>query len=720
MSIPPTVSIIDPGGGGGAVAAATLEGGVVKSVSLSSSGSGYSHQTLILFLPDPNDLDPAPIDLTDPVPSNGDTNETPSDFSLEFYDDFLAGIPDNTPIGTDIGILSVLSQPIVSQISTGFTHSLFVKSDGSLWGAGANRDGQLSPAFDNQNTPVQLIDSGVVGSSGGSGHSLALKDDGSLWGAGWNGALGVDSNTTQYEFVKVIATDVSSIQAGGAHSLFLMTGGSLWAMGDNYAGQLGDGTNLNRNSPVQILDSGVSKISAGGSHSLILKTDGSLWAMGYNSEGQLGDGTNINRNSPVQILDSGVKDISAGQSHSLIIKTDGSLWAMGANNSGQLGDGTNSNRNSPIQVIEHSVEWISAGAWHSLFVMTDGSLWSMGENLPGSLGDGTNTNRNSPIQVIDSGVERIAAGGSHSLIVKSDGSVWATGHNQDGALGDGTNVAKKSFVKIIDAPVYSLSDNASYPDNSSFVISANKIATNENLDAEIKTDYRVELVADYGGNMVTSEYNIKIVKHNNPPLLSGISSQAMAVDGSLSVEILATDSDGDSLLFAAIPGNENLSATLSENILNITALNGWVGKESIVVYVGDGNGGEDSVSFSIEVIDIELSDYNLIENNTSGLTGWFLSYRPKLNISNGVGLKLWEFETNSPITASPTIGHDGMVYIPSEDSFLYALEPESGILKWKFETGQRIENTPAISKNNYIYLSAWDKYVYKINAVEGS
>ena len=143
--------------------------------------------------------------------------------------------------------------------------------------------------------PEQIVASGVTAIAAGQDHSLFLKSDGSLWTMGDNveGELGDGSfnNTNQPE--QIVPSGVTAIAAGAYHSLFLKTDGSLWAMGMNIAGQLGDGTgnySTNRPGANRWRLSGVTAIAGGYEHSLFVKSDGSLWAMGWNGSGQLGDG----------------------------------------------------------------------------------------------------------------------------------------------------------------------------------------------------------------------------------------------------------------------------------------------------------------------------------------------------------------------------------------------------------------------------------------------
>jgi alpha-tubulin suppressor-like RCC1 family protein len=348
------------------------------------------------------------------------------------------------------------AQPVI-KVAAGNSHTLFLKSDGSLWAMGNQYWGQLGDGsyggagFPATNQPEMIVASNVTAITAGEYHSLFLKSDGSLWAMGDNTALpplnanpdsgqlgdGTYNNTNRPEMI--VATNVTAIAAGGFHSLFLKSDGSLWGMGYNDIGQLGDGTFSNTNLPEEIVASNVTAIAAGLYHSLFLKSDGSLWVMGDNESGQLGDGTFNNTNVPEEIVASNVIAIAAGQSDSFFIKSDGSLWAMGDNQFGELGDGTYNGSNLPEPVVTSNVTAVAAGTMHSLFIKNDGSLWAMGDNYDGELGDGTYSGGTSlPEQIITHGVIATTAGYLDSLFIKNDGSLWGMGYNQIGELGDGT------------------------------------------------------------------------------------------------------------------------------------------------------------------------------------------------------------------------------------------------------------------------------------------
>ena len=350
-----------------------------------------------------------------------------------------------------MGFVSKAGAQSVTKIAGQYDHSLFLESDGSLWGMGANPDGELGPgAYSTApsyttNQPVQIMASNVTAIAAGFYHSLFVKSDGSLWTMGANsyGQLGDGTYNGTNQPQQIMASNVTAIAAGYGHSLFLKSDGSLWGMGYNGDGELGPGFINNTNQPVQIMASNVTAVAAGYYHSLFLKNDGSLWGMGYNGDGELGDGNYNSTNQPQQIEASNVTAIAAGDDNSLFLKSDGSLWVMGGNGDGQLGDGTYNNTNRPEQILASNVTAIAAGFYHSLFLKSDGSLWGMGYNQYGELGDGTYATNapfgtNQPEQIVPGSVTTIGAEYAYSLFLKSDGSLWGMGYNQYGELGDGT------------------------------------------------------------------------------------------------------------------------------------------------------------------------------------------------------------------------------------------------------------------------------------------
>jgi alpha-tubulin suppressor-like RCC1 family protein len=203
----------------------------------------------------------------------------------------------------------------VSAIAAGFSHSLALKSDGTVWAWGDNNSGQLGDGTtSDRNAPVQvsgLTNVGfVVGSSAppiacGSNHCVARRRDGTVWAWGNNngGQLGNGTLVDRLAPVQAMGlTGVTSVAAGQSSSMALAAGGSIWVWGDNSSGQLGDGTVTSRPMPVQL--SGLSNftaLSAGDYHALALRNDNTVWVWGFGEYGQLGDNSPTFRPAPVSV-----------------------------------------------------------------------------------------------------------------------------------------------------------------------------------------------------------------------------------------------------------------------------------------------------------------------------------------------------------------------------------------------------------------------------------
>ena len=282
---------------------------------------------------------------------------------------------------------TTFTQPVTKVAAAGH-HSMFLKSDGSLWVMGYNRYGQLGDGtFNPTNPPEQIVASNVTAIAAGDDHSLFLKSDGSLWAMGYNsyGQLGdgtfnnaptgpsrlwpatsrrLPPETATACFSRATAACgpwATTVMASWATALTTtLTGPSrLWPATSRRLPQEMSTACFSRatavcgawattamaswatalttapTGPSMIVASNVTAIAAGYCHSLFLKSDGSLWAMGDNDFGQLGDGTYITIPNQPARADCGQQRHGDCRRryrlHSLFLKSDGSLWAMGDN-----------------------------------------------------------------------------------------------------------------------------------------------------------------------------------------------------------------------------------------------------------------------------------------------------------------------------------------------------------------------------------------------------
>lgn len=308
----------------------------------------------------------------------------------------------------------------IAAVSSGKTHTLILKKNGTVWAMGSNTAGQLGDGtrYDAGSNPVQV--KGLFGvkvvSAGYDGHSIAVKQD-----------------------------------------------GTVWAWGGNYYGQLGDGTDKHRNLPVQVQGlSGITDASTGTSYTLVLKEDGTVWVWGWNFVDRTTDGVRHDIKSPVQVKGlPPITAIAAGSRHAMALAKDGTVWAWGNNSSGVLGDGTREDHYMPGKVPGlDRVTAIAAGQDHSVALQQDGTVWVWGFNGRDAYNEGSYENVLSPAKVTD-GAQYLAisARGRHTLVHKRDGTVWVWGADERGSATVKTNILQVKGVQDVQAVFAGVTDN---------------------------------------------------------------------------------------------------------------------------------------------------------------------------------------------------------------------------------------------------------------------
>ena len=377
-------------------------------------------------------------------------------------------VDSSTPVQVG-GLLTPLTG--VTAITSGYYHSVALKSDGTAWAWGINSEGELgNPTYqsnpplvnNNSNTPIQVTGAGptVTAISSGGFHTLALAPP-ALPPFGWGDGNDGQTGSGSYPYGSITPVQVSdpngvtnlagvrAIAGGGLHSLGLKLDGTVLAWGCPDYPCSRDTDSL---IPMQVTGlTDVIAIAAGFYHSLALESNGTVWAWGKNANGQLGNGSTTDSLTPVQVIFAPgvtITAIAGGGFHSLALDSNGVLWAWGQGGNGQLGNGPTTDSSVPVPSAMTGATAIAGGYFSSYALKSDGTVWAWGYNGKGELGNGSTTgaasNSSTPAQVVGlTGVTAISAGrgefGDHALALKSDGTVWAWGYNGNGELGDGTN-----------------------------------------------------------------------------------------------------------------------------------------------------------------------------------------------------------------------------------------------------------------------------------------
>ncbi len=226
-------------------------------------------------------------------------------------------------------IYTKVSKPIcidkdVLQVSAGSAF-MYIKIDGSLWGFGENRNGQLGIANkENQLKPIK-IQNNIHQVFCGELTSFYINDKNELFQTNSDG-----------QFEK-IDNDVISV----SNYIYIKKDSSLWGYGFSYYGALGIGVQTKMIKKPVLIMKDVKAISSDSNqnHTLIITDCNKLYVCGgseHNNWGQLGLGNNEIQYYPKFLCDD-VIYVSAGNLFSHFIKTDNTLWGMGLNNKNSSG-----------------------------------------------------------------------------------------------------------------------------------------------------------------------------------------------------------------------------------------------------------------------------------------------------------------------------------------------------------------------------------------------
>ena len=360
---------------------------------------------------------------------------------------FRGKLGDNTEVSKTSPVSVVGGFTDWCQVSGGSSHSIGLRSNGTVWAWGCSAYGRLGdnctviPSTSGRSSPVSVVGGFTdwCQVSAGASHNLGVRQNGTAWGWGnacsgrlgnnVNGSINLVNGTGGFSSpVSVVGgfTDWCQVSAGGSHSLGVRTNGTAWGWGDNAYGRLGDGTTVDKSSPVSVVGGFTDwcQVSAGFQTSLGVRTNGTAWAWGRGTSGGLGDGTAVTKSSPVSVA-GGFTDwcqVSAGLSNGLGVRRNGTIWAWGVGTCGRLGDGTTVSKTSPVLVLGGFTDWcqVSMGDQHSLGVRTNGTAWAWGIAADGVLGAGAVGNASSPVSVVGGFTDwcQVCAGGSHSLALR--------------------------------------------------------------------------------------------------------------------------------------------------------------------------------------------------------------------------------------------------------------------------------------------------------------
>ncbi|XP_067645705.1 probable E3 ubiquitin-protein ligase HERC4 [Eurosta solidaginis] len=270
-----------------------------------------------------------------------------------------------------------LGNNVITEINTGARHSLALSEWGQVFSWGHNDYGQLGlpDATEIVRTPKiikKLATQTITQIATGYNHSLALTNCGALysWGSNVYGQLGVSApNDLGHTAVprlidSLLGIPIAFIACGGNHSFIITKSGAVYGWGRNNSGQLGLNDCTHRNFPTQLRTLRslcVRYIACGEQFSTFLTHDGGVFTCGKGTYGQLGHGGgNLNEVLPrkvTELMGSTVTQIACGIRHTVVfVPSRGRLYGFGLGCAGVLGT---------RKVTSCSLPQVIAGPWIS-------------------------------------------------------------------------------------------------------------------------------------------------------------------------------------------------------------------------------------------------------------------------------------------------------------------------------------------------------------------
>ncbi|XP_034212328.1 ultraviolet-B receptor UVR8 isoform X5 [Prunus dulcis] len=232
----------------------------------------------------------------------------------------------------------------IRQIACGDSHCLAVTMEGEVQSWGRNQNGQLGLGTTEDSLVPQKIQAfqgiSVKMVAAGAEHTAAVTEDGSLYGWGWGryGNLGLGDRNDRLvpEKVSMVNSEkMVMVACGWRHTISVSSLGRLYTYGWSKYGQLGHGDFEDHLVPHKLealsnnfICEKVVQITCGWRHTLAVTERQNVFSWGRGTNGQLGHGESIDRNVPT-IIESLSADGSTGlqiESSKVDPATTGKTW----------------------------------------------------------------------------------------------------------------------------------------------------------------------------------------------------------------------------------------------------------------------------------------------------------------------------------------------------------------------------------------------------------
>ena len=275
--------------------------------------------------------------------------------------------------------------PIVS-VHQSFNRSYFIEEDGSVWGVGSNKLGQLGHSCNTLAKIPNLCNIKTIFS--GQACTFFHEESGWLWGCGW---LIYDPYAMEGDEIAITATpvrmnrripDLKAISINEHHAVYLDAEGSVWRPKK----PLLKTARIDK----QLLDEfakvrKIPKMQAMTSmynHTLLLDVDGGVWSFGNNTSQECGLDIATNKfSNPTKIPNiPPMKEVCVGYDFSVTLDEDGGIWGFGYNGQQRLWSGSQAQPVSRPKKLEGvpPAKKIICGTSYTMAVDEEGAIWAIG------------------------------------------------------------------------------------------------------------------------------------------------------------------------------------------------------------------------------------------------------------------------------------------------------------------------------------------------------
>lgn len=390
----------------------------------------------------------------------------------------------------------------VKDIANGYYHSIILTTDGKIYTAGQNTDGQLGTGQTGsgyrKTTYTEVVSGGgfindgrVVAIGAGAFTSYFITNEGVAYSFGRNDyyQLGIGNTTAVSAVNKPTKLDFSSakvkkIDGGLNYGMLLTENNEVYVFGKSDAGQFCNGSYSSSSTPIKVPDyansgfvnANLKDAQTGHGHLVLLDSNGIAYTCGANGTKQLGRNSGDVR-YPFKVEDTadftnngGIEKISSvNAQHTLILK-EGVVYGFGQGDFRQFGNATTATGSLTVKVsgadngfVNQNIVEIDTGYQHTLMRNAADEVYGCGYQVKGALGNGTTAGYLAhPTKIIEN-ARLVSAGASSTIIFTNDGNLYAAGRNADGQLALGYTSDQEAKLKQstdFDSFSYSLTGKA--------------------------------------------------------------------------------------------------------------------------------------------------------------------------------------------------------------------------------------------------------------------